>query len=57
MYIKDILPKDLKITFAMLVEIERIKTVNSGEILRITSSTVVRKRLWSDFILGTTGMR
>lgn len=31
MYIKDILLEDLKILFVILVEIECVKTVNSGE--------------------------
>lgn len=53
MWIKDIMSEDLKILFVILVEIECVKTVNSGERLSITSSTVVRERLQSDVILGT----
>lgn len=57
MYTKGILSEDLKIMFVILVEIECVKTVNSGERLRITSSIVVSKRLQSDFFLGTIRMR
>lgn len=56
MYTKGILSEDLKIMFVILVEIECVKTVNSGERLRITSSIVVSKRLQSDFFLGTIRM-
>lgn len=52
MWIKDIMSEDLKILFVILVEMECVKTVNSGGRLRITSSTVVRERLQSDVILG-----
>lgn len=47
MWIKDIMSEDFKILSVILVEMECVKTVNSGERLRITSSTVRGRRVMS----------
>lgn len=47
MWIKDIMSEDFKILFVILVEMECVETVNSGERLRITRSTVRGCRVMS----------